>query len=66
MIERYDNRTSPNEPRSAMTKREEFAKVAMHGICMNADYGLMNLTMVATDAVRHADALIEALNKEAA
>jgi hypothetical protein len=48
-----------------MTKREYFAAMALSGICMNTDYRLMNLSSVTTDAVRHADALIEALNKEA-
>lgn len=50
--------------RGGLTKREEFAKAAMQGILSNPHEGQPDQPAgVAPLAVKHADALIEELNK---
>jgi len=53
--------TEENPASSGMTKREEFAKAAMQGILAERST-LPTPANVATDAVAHADALINQLN----
>jgi len=52
--------TESNPATSGTTKREDFAKAAMQGIL--AERSVPTPANVATDAVAHADALIDALN----
>jgi hypothetical protein len=47
---------------TGLTKREYFAAMAMQGMLANTNIN-GNLSDFANEAVRHADALIEALNK---
>lgn len=56
-----DYNTYPDELATEMTKREEFAKAAMQGLCAQSGYG--DHFNRAYDAVRHADELIAELNK---
>jgi len=53
--------TLENKP---LSKREYFASLAMQGLCSNAEIGTDPERTIAWLAVRQADALIEALNKE--
>jgi len=46
---------------SGLTKREYFAAAAMQGLCANESCA--GFDEIALDAVKHADALIAALNK---
>jgi hypothetical protein len=48
-----------------LTKREYFAVMAMQAVVTNSDYG-ESVSADADIAVKYADALIDALNKEAA
>lgn len=59
MIARYED----GEP--GLTKREHFAAMAMQGLLANPDRDVMDYGNYSNDAVMHADALIDALNKEA-
>lgn len=63
-------KTKPNEYIEFMTKREKFSMVAMQGL-LSVDResflvngGYLSFDLLAADAVKQADALIEALNKE--
>jgi hypothetical protein len=47
-----------------LTKREQFAAMAMQGLCANEHVTALDQSYIAKFAVMHADALIEALNKE--
>lgn len=51
--------------RGGLTKREEFAKAAMQGILADSKSVESEAHIIAHDAVVYADALIEALNKDA-
>ena len=51
-------------PTPGLSKREYFASLAMQGLCANAEIGTDPERTIAWLAVRQADALIEALNKE--
>ena len=64
--------TNPNDPvyttngsAKSLSKREEFAKSAMMGlVAVTIDGRLLSDDDIADMAVKQADALIEALNKE--
>lgn len=47
-----------------LTKREEFAKVAMQGLCAGPFMDDLSYQELAACAVQQADALIDALNKD--
>lgn len=49
---------------SGMTKREEFTKAAMQGLCANPHADDHDINEIAAQAVELADATIAALNKE--
>lgn len=60
---------APRETYSGLTKREAFAMAAMQGMCADGFYDVNDPTgrpaqRCANAAVRHADALIAALNGE--
>lgn len=55
--------TEPDETVNVhLTKREYFAALAMQGLLLNSKKGA-EIDILATDAVKSADKLIEALNK---
>lgn len=47
-----------------MSRREYFAAMAMQGMMTNIDCSYFSSDSIAKAAVQHADALIEALNKD--
>lgn len=47
-----------------LTKREYFAAMALQGLLSESAYNSFNKHKYAIEAVRHADALIEELNKQ--
>lgn len=61
----YDESNSESGDFTGLTKREEFAKAAMMGLCANgdADFCTLHSERVAEIAVSLADALINELNK---
>jgi len=62
-----DEQGRPFQFYSGLTKREHFAGLVMQGLlACNATYGgsTTQYSMLAHDALKHADALIQELNKE--
>jgi hypothetical protein len=60
----YDNEGF-KDSKEGLTKREYFAAKILGGICANREYGGdVKIELAAYDAVRQADALIDALNKK--
>ena len=55
-----------NHPSSwyGLTKREYFAAMAMQGMLSSENNTLFGYETIATHSVKHADALINALNKQ--
>jgi hypothetical protein len=50
--------------KTGLTKREYFAAMAMHSALSDAHISKFSPSFIADEAVKQADALIEALNKE--
>ena len=51
------------ELNKGLTKREYFAAMALQGMLASANNTLFDYETIATHSVKHADALINALNK---
>jgi len=65
--ESYIGKDRPHEGiGDGLTVRAYFAAKAMQGLCGNVQMDPYKLNLIATMAVRHADALIAALNGETA
>jgi len=60
---KVDELVSESYPNHGLTKREYFAAMAMQGMLASANNTLFDYETIATHSVKHADALINALNK---
>lgn len=58
-----DDYVTGTTPGKRLTKREYFAAMALQGLLSEAAYYSFNKHNYAIEAVKHADALIETLNK---
>jgi len=59
---KVDELVSESYPNHGLTKREYFAAMAMQGMLASANNTLFDYETIATHSVKHADALINALN----
>jgi len=59
---KVDELVSESYPNPGLTNREYFAAMAMQGMLASANNTLFDYETIATHSVKHADALINALN----